>query len=606
MKIMKKVLNNKWIIIIVVLGIGILIGRSFQPKQTENQKEESAHQHDESDGQLWTCSMHPQIQKDEPGQCPLCGMDLVPLENSINIEDALIDEVPMSESAMKLAEIQTYIVEKSVPQKETYLLGKVKADERLMYSQTVHFPGRVEKLFINFTGEKVSKGQKLATIYSSELVTAQKELFEVLNDNSLSPALVDAARNKLKQWKFTDLQIAELENSGEVQMNVDILSDYSGFVMMRHVSEGDHFMEGQVLFEITDLRKVWVLFEAYENDLPWVKLGNDIEIDLISLPGKTFKGKVTFIDPFINPKTRVAYVRVELSNSKGQLKPDMFANGLIKSRLKIDEGVVLVPKSSVLWTGKRAVVYVKLPNRDHNSFIYREVILGEDAGDFYIITKGLEEGEEIASNGVFKIDASAQLAGKKSMMNPTGGKSQTGGHAGMDMGDGEVKEDKMDMNNEVRIDKSKVPSEFKLQLGEVVEKYLHLKNKLVEDNSNNLIQVKAIQKSLNNVDMSLVLGDAHNSWMKANTNMNKDLNSLSKSVNIDEQRNIFLSLSNSLADISQLLGVEMKNDRSLYLEFCSMADDKKGGYWLSTEKEISNPYFGSDMLGCGEVIKEIN
>lgn len=603
---MKKVLNNKWIIIIVVLGIGILIGRSFQPKQTENQKEESAHQHDESDGQLWTCSMHPQIQKDEPGQCPLCGMDLVPLENSINVEDALIDEVPMSESAMKLAEIQTYVVEKSVPQKETYLLGKVKADERLMYSQTVHFPGRVENLFINFTGEKVRKGQKLATIYSSELVTAQKELFEVLNDNSLSPALVDAARNKLKQWKFTDKQIAELETSGEVQLNVDILSDYTGFVMMRHVSEGDHFVEGQVLFEITDLSKVWVLFEAYENDLPWIKLGNNIEINLISIPGKTFNGKVTFIDPFINAKTRVAYVRVELSNSNGQLKPDMFANGLIKSKLKINEGVVLVPKSSVLWTGKRAVVYVKLPNRDHNSFIYREVILGEDAGDFYNITKGLEEGEEIASNGVFKIDASAQLAGKKSMMNPTGGKSQTGGHAGMDMGDGEVKEDKMDMNNEVMIDKSKVPSEFKLQLGEVVEKYLHLKNKLVEDNSNNLNQVKAIQKSLNNVDMSLVLGDAHNSWMKANTNMNKYLNSLSKSVNIDEQRNIFLSLSNSLADISQLLGVEMRDNKSLYLEFCSMADDKKGGYWLSTEKEISNPYFGSDMLGCGELIKEIN
>ena len=430
---MKKILNNKWILIVGVLIIGILIGRNFN--STNNQVvEETIHQHDESeDGQIWTCSMHPQIQKDEPGKCPLCGMDLIPLDNSMEGEQILPDEVPMSASAMKLAEIQTYIVKKSNPEKELHLLGKVKADERRIYSQAIHFPGRIEKLYINFTGEKVRKGQKLATVYSSELVTAQKELFEVLKDESTSPALVEAARSKLKQWKFTDKQIADLEASGQVEMNVDILSDYNGYVMMRMLSEGDHFKGGQSIFKITDLSKVWVLFEAYENDLPWIKLGDELEIDLMSIPGKTFTGKVTFIDPFINPKTRVAYVRVELPNAKSELKPDMFANGVITSKLAGGEELILVPKSSVLWTGKRAVVYVKLPNREHTSFIYREVILGEDAGDFYIIRKGLDLGEEIASNGVFKIDASAQLAGKKSMMNPKGEKISTGHNHGGEM-----------------------------------------------------------------------------------------------------------------------------------------------------------------------------
>ena len=429
---MKYILKNKWITIGIVLILGIVIG-IFMGGGYSSNEETATHERDEVKAEIWTCSMHPQIQQDGPGQCPLCGMDLIPLDNSMDSEEALPDEVPMSDAAMKLAEIQTYVVKLEKPEKEIRLLGKVKPDERLMYSQTAHFPGRIEKLFINFTGEKVYKGQKLASIYSTELITAQKELFEVLKNESTSPALVDAARNKLKQWKFTDKQITTIEKSGEVKTEIDILSNYNGYVMMRMVSEGDHVKLGQKLFKVVDLSRVRLLFEAYENDLPWVKLGDELSIELKSVPGEIFKGKVAFIDPFINPKTRVAYVRVEMNNAKGLLKPDMFANGIITSKLPIKEEVILVPKSAVLWTGKRGVVYVKIPNREHNSFIYREVILGEDAGDFYIIKKGLEEGEEIATNGVFKIDAAAQLAGKKSMMNPTGGKVATGhDHSGGD------------------------------------------------------------------------------------------------------------------------------------------------------------------------------
>ncbi len=601
---MKKILNNKWVMLILVLSIGIVIGKFIGGSSVK--EENSTHQHDESeDSEIWTCSMHPQIQQDEAGQCPLCGMDLIPLDNSMEGEDALPDEVPMSASAMKLAEIQTFVAKKENPEKEIRLLGKVKADERLMFSQAIHFPGRIEKLFVNFTGEKVRKGQKLASVYSAELVTAQKELFEVLKDESTNPVLVEAARNKLKQWKLTNEQIVALEKSGEVQTNVDILSEYSGYVSMRMVSEGDHFKEGQILFEITDLSKVWVLFEAYENDLSWIKLRDKLAIEFKSIPGVSFDGKVTFIDPFIDPQTRVAYVRVELPNRKGQLKPDMFANGVITSKLPGNEPVILVPKSAVLWTGKRAVVYIKLPNRDHNSFIYREVILGEDAGDFYIVKEGLKEGEEIASNGVFKIDASAQLAGKKSMMNPTGGRVSTGhNHGGgdsEDMTDTEMSE----MKSTLTIDKATVPTKFKKQLGAAVKSYLSLKDKLIEDDTNIQGDVKAIQTALGKVDMSLVLEDAHNVWMKSLKSLNNDLKLISQSVSISEQRAIFLTLSQSLSDAVKQLGVEMEGDQVLYLEFCPMADNNNGGFWLSTEKEIRNPYFGDAMLTCGEVKEEI-
>ena len=606
---MKNILKNKWVALGLVLILGIIIGK-FVWGGTPAKKMESEHVHDEilsADGQIWTCSMHPQIQKDGPGKCPLCGMDLIPLDSSMDNEETLPDEVPMSASAMKLAELQTYVVKKEKPEKEIRLLGKVKADERRMYSQAVHFPGRVEKLYINFTGESVRKGQKLATVYSTELVTAQKELFEVLKDDWTSPALVEAARTKLRQWKFTDVQIAELEKSGKVQTNVDILSDYSGYVIQRKVSEGDHFKEGQILFEITDLSKVWVMFEAYENDLPWVKVGDKLEIELKSIPGKIYNGKVTFIDPFINPQTRVAYVRVELPNQNRRLKPDMFANGVINSKLSIQDEVILVPKSAVLWTGKRAVVYVKLPNREHNSFIYREVILGEDAGNFYIVKKGLEAGEEIASNGVFKIDASAQLAGKKSMINPTGGKVATGhNHGGGAAGDGKKMDmSKMDMPPEIKVDKSKVPGAFQEQLGRVVTRYLSLKDDLVDDNPEIHAHVQAMQKALKQVDMSLVLEDAHNVWMKALKGLNNDLKQLGQEVNLEAQRKLFLTLSKTLADVTQKLGVKMESGQTLYLEYCPMADNNKGGFWLGTEKKIRNPYFGQAMSTCGEVKGEI-
>jgi Cu(I)/Ag(I) efflux system membrane fusion protein len=603
---MKNIFKNKWVLILIVLIIGIVLGRfMFRGSVSSNHDHESSPLRGDREGQeqIWTCSMHPQIQQNEPGQCPLCGMDLIPLDNSMDNEEALPDEVPMSASAMKLAEIQTYVVKKESPEKEIRLLGKVKADERLVTSQAVHFPGRIEKLFINFTGEKVTKGQQLATIYSPELITAQKELFEVLKDQTTNPALVEAARNKLKQWKFTDQQIENIEKSGEVQNELNILSDQNGYVTMLMAAKGDYVKAGQILLEVTDLSKVWVLFEAYENDLPWVKVGDDLEIELKAIPGKLFKEKVTFIDPFINPKTRVANVRVEISNTNGLLKPDMFANGVISSKLPIAGEVILAPKSAVLWTGKRAVVYVKLPNREHNSFIYREVILGEDAGEFYVIKEGLEEGEEIATNGVFKIDAAAQLAGKKSMMNPTGGKVATGHNHG---GDGNKEEmNEMDMSKEVMIDKSKVSSKFKQQLGNVVKQYLSIKDKLVSDNSDIQSSVKAFQQSLKKVDMSLVMEDAHNVWMSELKSMNKELKLLSKAVNIDEQRTIFLSISKSLSDATQKLGVEMTANQSLYIQFCPMANDDKGGYWLSTEKEIKNPYFGSKMLKCGEVKQEI-
>ena len=413
----RNILSNNYLKAGLLIIAGIFLGWLFfhNSGSTPANIETEVHEHSESEKTVWTCSMHPQIRKDEPGDCPICGMDLIPLINSnAEIDDQAIE---MSESAIKLAEVQTSMVSIGTASKEIQLYGKIQVDERLKQSQTAHVPGRIEKLMINVTGEQVRKGQRIATIYSPELVTAQKELVEALSLKDKYPALVEAAREKLRNWKLSEEQISNIEKLGEVTSNFDIFANTSGIVVDRKVNEGDYISKGAVLFEVADLSKVWGVFDAYESDLPWISINQKVEFTTQSVPGKTFTGKITFIDPIIDPTTRIAGVRVELNNSDRQLKPEMFINGTIHSTLKGSGGQLTIPQSAVLWTGTRSVVYVKIPDAEHAAFKMREITLGAAMQNTYVVLDGLSEGEEIVTNGTFSVDAAAQLAGKTSMMN---------------------------------------------------------------------------------------------------------------------------------------------------------------------------------------------
>ncbi|MBN1649719.1 MAG: efflux RND transporter periplasmic adaptor subunit [Bacteroidales bacterium] len=435
-KIITENLKLFLILLISALIVGFFIGKSTNQHTNQDVHQlESTHQHiDELTNQVWTCSMHPQIKQDKPGLCPICGMDLIPLTSVTSTEDeSNPNEIVLSESAAKLASIQTMIVSKGVPKKTLYLQGKVQADERNIALITARFGGRIEKLFVNFTGQQVKKGEKLATIYSPALLTAQKELLEAISFKESRPSIYIASRAKLKLWDLSDDQISAIEEKGEPQVYFDILSPISGTVSMRNVSIGDYMKEGNPLFKVIDLNKVWAIFDAYESDLPWIKTGDKIEFTIQSLPGAEFSSPVTFIDPFINAQTRVTSIRVEVNNSDHKLKPEMFIAGKLNSKIDGGSEQMLIPKSAVLWTGKRSVVYVKVPNRQSPSFRYREIVLGPDAGAFYIVEEGLALGEEIAVNGVFKIDAASQLQGLQSMMNPDGENVSSGSMVGMDM-----------------------------------------------------------------------------------------------------------------------------------------------------------------------------
>ena len=587
--------NNKILYIAFgALATGLLLGWLFfggdTAKVEERETVETAgHTHEA--GEVWTCSMHPQIREDGPGQCPICGMDLIPVTDA-GADAAAEDVVQMTSAAMQIANVQTVTVERAEPTKEIYLTGRVEADERRIAEITARFGGRIDKLFVNFTGQEVKRGQALASVYSPELVTAQKELFEAAKFRDSNPSFYEAAVNKLKLWDLSDRQIQSILESGEVRYNFNVLAPQSGTVVARNVSAGDYIKEGESLFEVANLDQLWVVFDAYESDLPWIQEGDTIRFTVQSLPGRTFTSEVTFIDPVISAERRVAEVRTEVKANK--LKPKMFAQGVLESALPGVDEALLIPESAILWTGKRAVVYVKQPGLESPTFAYREVILGPEAGGYYVVSEGLEAGEEIVANGVFKVDAAAQLQGKVSMMSPpmrSPSEIQQGAdRSEMNMGSTEIVDDPKAYTG--------VSPTFLQQLTAVLDCYLIIKDALVaSDTEATATAARQTQRALVEVDMNLVKDEAHQQWMKQLEVMQEALGTIATKADLETQRSVLNPLSQALYQSLRQFGV---TEPDIYYQYCPMANQDAGAYWLSATEAIENPYFGEAMLSCGE------
>jgi Cu(I)/Ag(I) efflux system membrane fusion protein len=581
---------NIILIAIIAAVVGLAAGYFIFGNNKETVTSPESHIHEEesmetvTSAQTWTCSMHPQVRQNEPGLCPICGMDLIPVEKSIS-DDPLV--LVMTKEAVKLANIQTTTVGLVAPQdgKMIRLSGKVQADERLAASQVAHIPGRIEKLYVTFTGEQVNKGQKLAVIYSPELITAQTELIEALKIQDINPGLLNAARNKLKYWKIGDSTIEEIEKNGVVKEVFTLHADESGIVTNRRVSVGDYIKLGEPLFNLMNLRKVWVLFDAYEEDLASISLADRIEFTTPSIPNKIFRTNITFIDPVINPNTRVATLRTEVNNANGLLKPEMFVNGNLHKNVN-SKTQLTVPKSAVLWTGIRSVVYVKMPDSDIPSFQFREVELGEGLGDRYQLLSGLEAGEEIVTYGSFTIDAAAQLNNQASMMNKN------------------VMIKGADQMDHLPDYTESTPVAFKHQLAEVTNAYLALKDAFVAaDNFQANKDAQAILEALSVTDMSLIKGNSHIYWMEKLNALTAHSEKITELSDVEEQRKQFDFLSQSLIETIKVFGIP---EDTFYVSHCPMAFNNVGADWISDATEIRNPYFGDKMLKCGLVKDTIN
>ena len=514
--------------------------------------------------------------------------------------------VRLTREAAELADVQTTVVTRGKPVKEVRLYGKVEADERSIQSQTSHLPGRIEKLLINFTGETVRKGQPLVIIYSPELVTAQQELLEAAKTKSAQPGIYEAAKERLRLWKLTDSQVEEIENSGRVKDNFEIVSNTDGVITDLRVNTGDHVDQGTVLFDVANLSDVWVMFDAYEKDLFFLKNGDRLSFTVQALPGVNFAGKITFIDPVINPDTRVANVRVEVNNSSGRLKPGMFATGIVRADLRQYAGKMIIPRSSVLWTGVRSIVYVKQPGINEPVFNMRQIELGPSLVDSYIVLSGLNEGEKIVTNGTFSVDASAQLQSKPNMMNPQGGKVNTMpgmNMPGMNMPGMKMPEGSVNSSANTAA-QGKISMDFIMQLNDVYDQYILLKNALIESDVSKARQAsEKVRDALNKVDMKLLSGNAHTKWMDILNILNEKVNIISSSGKIDEDRTAFSGLSDQMYKAIKTFGLM---GRTVYYQFCPMFNNGKGAYWLSETKDIRNPYYGKKMIDCGETKETLN
>ncbi len=583
---------KKYIIYIGILAVGILLGWLLFGN-TSN--EETTHNHNETveSNQMWTCSMHPQIMQPEAGDCPICGMDLIPAE--VGTDGLTADQFKLTKNAMALANIQTSIVGHNIAEGNTVKLsGKIVENEESNVVQVSYFSGRIEKLNVSYTGEKVRKGQLLATIYSPELFAAQQELITTSSLKESQPELYKAVRNKLKLWKLSDTQINQIEASGKVKEDFSIYATVSGTVSKKLVEQGSYIKQGQPLLKIANLNTVWANFDVYENQIDLFKEGQEVSIKTNAYPNKTFNAKVSFIDPILDVKTRTMKLRAVLNNGKDLLKPGMFIEGNIKPINAIKEHIPVIPSSAVLWTGKRSVVYLK-KNPNEPVFELREVVLGNRIGENYEVLEGVNNGDEIVTNGTFTVDATAQLHGKKSMMNREGAKVMTGheGHLGMDSKPSSSNESHSNMNERIE-----VSEDFQNQLKIVFNDYIKLKDALVNEDSKKVTEsAKALQSNLGKVDMKLLADNAHSHWMTLEKELKTSTNSISNTLNIKEQRNHFKHLSSHLAKALRLFGVNEK----VYYQFCPMADSNNGAYWLSKEEKVINPYFGEAMLTCGEV-----
>ncbi|WP_034918980.1 efflux RND transporter periplasmic adaptor subunit [Gillisia sp. CAL575] len=577
-------MENKKIIIIVIatLIVGAGLGWLLKPSSaaSENVAMESAEGHDhegDSVAEIWTCSMHPQIRQSEPGACPICGMDLIPLKTEDAGGDP--DSYQMSENAIKLANITSEIVGTGSASKELRLNGKVQVDERNSYSQSTHIPGRIEQLSINFTGEKVSRGQTLAMVYSPELVNAQEELLQAASIKASQPELFEAAKEKLRNWKIGNSQIDRILANGKAIQRFPIGADVNGIVTEKIVELGDYVERGMPLYEISDLSKVWVLFDLYESELAWVKEGSKVKYTVNSIPGETFEGTISFVDPIINSQTRVASARIEVNNKDGRLKPEMFVSGIVKNEgSKTDTQEIVIPKSAVLWTGTRSVVYMKEIVNGRSSFKLREIVLGPGLGDSYIVKEGLTSGEEIVTNGTFTVDAAVQLSGRPSMMSP--------------------KSESTTKTSDSFV-KVAISENEKQEFEGILTNYLKIKDALVEDDYSSAKKLNSkVNDQINNINKSQFNNEAGKIWESFQKELLASTNTMATAKDIKEMRNNFDEFSETMIGMVKTFQLTSKE---LYVLHCPMVDSNKGSDWLSASSEIKNPFYGSAMLTCGEL-----
>lgn len=609
----------------------------------DNSSASSDHNHtNETASAVWTCSMHPQIQQPQFGQCPICGMDLIPVSDDAD-DDLGERELKLSPAAIKLAAIQVAPVERKFVATEVRMNGKVAYDETRLRDIAAYVPGRIDRLYVDFTGTTVRSGDHLADLYSPKLISAQEELLQAkkalsnLSANTASGIkesaenTLAAVREKLRLLGLTEQQIRNIESRNTHSDRLTIYSPISGVVIKRNVSEGMYVQTGTRIYTLADLEKLWILLDAYESDLEWLRYGQSVEFSTEAYPGEVFSGIISFIDPVLNPQTRTVKVRVNITNPSGKLKPAMFVRAVVKSRLTASGKVMdpqlsgkwispmhpeivkdnpgdcdvcgmklvraetlgytttsektantplVIPATAPLRTGQRAIVYVASRDRE-GVFENREITLGPRTGDYYVVFDGLEEGEEVVTNGNFKLDSDLQIRARPSMMNPGNGS------------DSELKE------------LTDIPEGFKQSVADLLANYFAIQKGLSEDTLSDAATAgQRFQEALRRIDAQSLSDEASSHWQSLQTSFQKSSELIATAKSIDAARASFQPLSESIYKLLKTFGIDPETNA--YRFYCPMAFDNTGAFWIQNNDLLSNPYFGASMLRCGEQTEVIS
>jgi len=587
--------------VVVAFVAGFMLrggGGRHEPVVTTAQEEKTT---------IWTCSMHPQIRLPQPGKCPICFMDLIPVPEGTAEEEGE-RRLVMTESAMKLAGIETSPAERRHVHARVRTVGEVEYDETRLADIASWVPGRIERLYVNFTGAAVKRGAPLAEIYSPQLVSAQEELVQARRSFDAAAAgdpsaavTLESVREKLRLLGMTPGQIEAIERSGEVQRQVVTYAPASGIVVEVGAREGQYVQTGTRLMRIADLSRVWVVLRAYQSDLPLLRRGQEVRFTATALPGSQFTGTIEFVDPVLDPKTMTAGVRAAASNDDGRLRPGMYVSGEILAALAADGTVaaqeasgdpapLVIPATAPLLTGTRAVVYVRLPG-ERPVFEGREVILGPRAGDDYVVLGGLSEGEMVVTAGAFRIDSELQIRAKPSMMSPEGGAAP-------------VVHDHTGQAGAQSAGETGGPGSAALEaLAPLYDAYFDVQMALAGDD---LESAKAaytrVQKAAGAVDMTLFKGAAHETWMKISGAIAERAGEGAAAVDIAAARDAFFHLSRVMISLDEKIG---HAGDDFWLTFCPMARANAGAFWIQQVDTVYNSFYGKVMLRCGSIEKRL-
>ncbi|MFH0960246.1 MAG: efflux RND transporter periplasmic adaptor subunit [Pseudomonadota bacterium] len=606
----------------------------------------SNHDHEST---VWTCAMHPQIRMPNAGKCPICFMDLIPLETggSDSKDTRGASTLSMSETARKLAEIQTTEVRRERAKALIHMVGMVFEAETRQAVITSRIEGRLDEVYVNFTGESVNKGDPLVKIWSPTLIKGQVELFETIKSDPDDQSVIKGAEEKLIQYGLDREQIDQIRVQKRPTLYVTLKAPITGIVTKKNAILGQFVKEGTEMFVINDLSDVWVKMDAYETDLPWIRYGQNITFTTSAVPGKTFHGKVLFIDPTLDTKTRSVKVRVDAPNPDYLLKPGMFVSAELEAELD-DHGKVikpewagkyicpvhprdeasdipgvcpdskmplrpassygyaddkgsraplLIPITAPLITGKRAIVYIEVPGTSTPTYELREVILGSRVGNQYIVDNGLREGERVVTKGAFKIDSTMQILGKTSMMAPAEKKSP----------DDQKTDDKSD---EDTIEKLVAPKSFIARLTPIFVEYIKLKNAIGTENSEAAVAASSeLTNSIKKIDTSALDLKQKKKWNQLSNGLLSTTTKIANNKTPIDQRRFFNSLSETTVKILMTFGQMTQADLTIF--HCPKAFDGSGAYWIGQADDRKNPFHkitpenDQEPDECAEIVEKI-